>query len=410
MNSSPSTRLAFAIVPLSLACLAAAAPPRQTYSIALHLAPGDTWSFESNTLVKITTHLIRGGQVADPPDQSVTQRRTGTIQVIGVADGLPSAVKVGFDADSTDDGHPFPLAGKTVTLRSEAGQVVTDLDATVDPRLLAELGRMLAPDTTAYPPAAVAVGQEWDADATQLARQFQLGPQDHVSLRATLVGVSDAKGRQVADITLSGVGVKQQPGGSGQTRITLAGKSRIDLATGLVLNSELTGQARSKGRQVEPNQTLPTTYDATVAYSVKQDDTIMKAGAGGAAGIGVASSPGGVAGAGGIAGAGGVNNAGADPQTQRDAPRAGGGDLQFDGAFRSDQLQLELTSNQSHYTGTLTIADRKYPISAQFEGGRLAGTFGSGGSTFDFTATLAGPTLTLQSGKATYVLSRRPRP
>ena len=74
------------------------------------------------------------------------------------------------------------------------------------------------------------------------------------------------------------------------------------------------------------------------------------------------------------------------------------------GTFAGDGLTLELQGNGDQYTGQLLFGDQAYPLVAQAVGNTLSGTFESGGSRFEFTATLEGHSLTFTTGGAAYVL------
>ncbi len=78
----------------------------------------------------------------------------------------------------------------------------------------------------------------------------------------------------------------------------------------------------------------------------------------------------------------------------------------FAGTFAGDGLTLELQGDQGRYTGQLRFDERTFPLVAQAVGNTLSGTFESGGSRFEFSATLEGHTLTFTSGGATYVLTQ----
>lgn len=78
----------------------------------------------------------------------------------------------------------------------------------------------------------------------------------------------------------------------------------------------------------------------------------------------------------------------------------------FAGTFAGDGLTLELQGSHGHYTGHLRFDERTFPLAAQAVGNTLSGTFESGGSRFEFSATLEGHTLTFTSGGATYVLTQ----
>jgi hypothetical protein len=89
----------------------------------------------------------------------------------------------------------------------------------------------------------------------------------------------------------------------------------------------------------------------------------------------------------------------------------------FAGSYKGDELSLDLTGDPSHYTGTLTLQDKKYPITGHSDGNKLTGSFQSDGAQFDFTATLDSGTLSFSSGGNTYTLKKpaanplaRPKP
>lgn len=77
------------------------------------------------------------------------------------------------------------------------------------------------------------------------------------------------------------------------------------------------------------------------------------------------------------------------------------------GTFSDGNLGLELQAQEESYTGQFRIGSATYPVTAQVAGGSLSGTFESGGQRFEFSATLAGDTLTLDTGGATYTMQRQ---
>jgi hypothetical protein len=71
-------------------------------------------------------------------------------------------------------------------------------------------------------------------------------------------------------------------------------------------------------------------------------------------------------------------------------------------------LSVDLAGEEAHYTGTMAIHDKTFPLIAHAEGNKLIGTFQASGSSFSFTANLDGDTLTLVSDGNTYVMKRAP--
>jgi hypothetical protein len=74
----------------------------------------------------------------------------------------------------------------------------------------------------------------------------------------------------------------------------------------------------------------------------------------------------------------------------------------FVGLFEGDGLRFQVESRGDGYAGEIGLGDRVYPFRATREGARLSGAFVADGSEFPFTADLAGSTLSLTSGGATY--------
>lgn len=80
----------------------------------------------------------------------------------------------------------------------------------------------------------------------------------------------------------------------------------------------------------------------------------------------------------------------------------------YTGDMKGQPSSVELTHVVGTYTGTIHLGATPLPCRAREEGDHLAGTFTSGGQNFDFTATLAGDTLTLATAGTTYTLTRPP--
>jgi len=77
------------------------------------------------------------------------------------------------------------------------------------------------------------------------------------------------------------------------------------------------------------------------------------------------------------------------------------------GSFQSVEMQVQLQAGTNgSYTGTIEIQGQKLPLTARERGTELVGAFATGGKSFPFTATLAGPKLQLVSEGHAYVLTR----
>ena len=78
----------------------------------------------------------------------------------------------------------------------------------------------------------------------------------------------------------------------------------------------------------------------------------------------------------------------------------------YRGEIRGQAGSVELTAAAAGYDGTIHMGRTDLPCHAVEQGDRLSGTFTSGGSSFPFTATLAGDALTLSTGSSTFHLDR----
>ncbi|HEY2587611.1 MAG TPA: hypothetical protein VGI81_17830 [Tepidisphaeraceae bacterium] len=386
----------FALLLLMVTCNPAAAQ-QQTYTLKIRMSTGERWAFDITSAIKQKGDVTANGQQAQAIDTSATERRKGTIEILAVADGKPTAMKITFDPESSTtgsmNGQPAPafaLAGKTVTLRKgDNGAVTNDLPDQPDPQTLAELNRMLDPDTSVYPTHPVALNDEWDADTTGLAKQFQLGQDDKVSMKCKLLAVKDQDGRQVADVSVAGNIVKHDQGFI-ETTTTLGGVSRVDVLTGQVLNADIIGKMSSRGSRAVNGQNGQVTVAVNADGTLEIHERVNLQGGG---------QP--------------VAQDNAPPMKPADAgrdnPLAPHGPPSFAGAFKGDELSIDLTGGAGdRYTGTLTLKDKKFPVTAHAEDNRLMGTFQSGGSSFDFSATLDGDGLKLTSGGSDYTMRRAP--
>lgn len=77
------------------------------------------------------------------------------------------------------------------------------------------------------------------------------------------------------------------------------------------------------------------------------------------------------------------------------------------GSYQGQNISLTLTGAGT-YTGELVFNGQAYPVQAVSNGQNITGNFSSNGSTFEFSATLTGTTLTLQSGGSSFVLEKNP--
>lgn len=84
------------------------------------------------------------------------------------------------------------------------------------------------------------------------------------------------------------------------------------------------------------------------------------------------------------------------------APAAG-----FEGSFSDGALQVTLAATAEGFAGSFRLGEQSFEATGTLAAGTLSGTFVSNGQAFDFSATLAGAQLHLQTGGQTYVLERQ---
>ena len=90
----------------------------------------------------------------------------------------------------------------------------------------------------------------------------------------------------------------------------------------------------------------------------------------------------------------------AAPIASADPPAAAGG---YAGVYASDTVTVTLKADGPGYTGSIRKGTNDFPLTATATADHLTGSFHAGGKEFPFQATLDGNTLTLTSGKNTFV-------
>ncbi len=383
-----STRAVGRTLAVLAASSAAAARAADTYDIRPRVAAGSQWTLA----VSSSTSVSVGFNGEPPVPRTATGRRTATLTALAVAAGLPTALRVAYGPDCTDtvgqngqppQDHPFPLAGRTITVKGgDLGTVQID-GAETAPPTTAEVTALLTPDRSVYPPGPVSVGDEWAGDTGTLARQMGFGPNDTVAVRCKLIRVAPVAGRPAAEIAVTCTGSKTDAGVT--TKIAFGGTAQADLATGQILQQDVIGTLAIAGQVSGPGgQAGPVQGDGK--FDLHQ--TLRPAG----------DPPG-------LTGGGAVN------------PPAGGGDTpaaapapspaRFAGTFKADRLTVHLDpAAAGGFAGTFAMAGQTFPATAHVDGDRLVGSFVSGGTAFDFAATLDGPTLHLTSGQNRFTLQR----
>lgn len=391
------------VVIATLSAQAARADDKVQLKLTDHV--GEKATFDNNNAMDSQSTVTAGGE-AHPMQQASAQHRKGSIEILEVKDGTPTALRIHFDdscsTSVSQNGQkhdmPYPLAGKTVTVKlGEDGKPTNDAQ-NLDPQTSAELNGFLDLDRSMYPKNAVGVGDEWDGDTTQLAKQFNLGQNDSVTLKCKLLAIGNVDGHKTADISIAGTVKKEENGFV--TKVTLGGVSQFDLATGHALNADIVGklEVNGNGTTQTPNGPIQLTVQGGGKLEVHQQLRITD-GAGGAAEAAPVT-PAEPAKVGKemeakLDGEGPINNS---------SPREAAA---YQGTFKDATLTVELTAkSKSDLTGTITMGDKHFPATATVVADRIDGSFEADGNKFDFTATVSGNGLNLQTGGTRYQLKK----
>jgi hypothetical protein len=228
----------------------------ERYALQPRFREGQSWTFEQRGEMQQTASMSAPGQSQQQMQQTMRQRRTGTVTVLAVGDGIPTSVRVVFGSDCVTEMEmagqkqniPVPFAGQTVTITRDArSQITHDFKAQADPMALAELNNYLSVTRELYPPQPVAVGHEWEPDTSAMRQAYQLGPQDRFTTKCRLVSIKDVAGRHCAEIETTSTLTKRQ--GDTEMQNEMRGTSLIDLDTGNTLHGEITGTSAFRSPQ-----------------------------------------------------------------------------------------------------------------------------------------------------------------
>jgi hypothetical protein len=385
-----STRV-LAVLPLLLASYAHA----DQIALKPSLQVGQAWTFDNTQDSTTDNKATKDGQT-QPFTSKTHSHHSGKAEVLAVQNGLPSSMRITFDADSSDSSSfadqpaqsvPFVYAGKAITItRGDDGSVTDDFTGQADPNASGELHSMLDEQAVFFPKQPVSVGDEWQGDPQALSRALQLAGNDRAGMTLKLLSVKDVGGRSIAEIKVSVVAQKAQ--GTLQSEVILQGTSLVDLQSGHAVKSDLAGTIKLNGQQTsnDPNGNA-------VTYQVEGSGTLTSSGTADFLNTGAPAAAGGPSAVdGGAAAPAAVNPLAPTPS--------------FTGKFAGDSLSLDGSDSNGAYQGSLQLGENKFPAKATVNGPSLTGTFDAGGSSFSFTATMDGDSVTLNSGGKTYRLKR----
>jgi hypothetical protein len=247
---------------------------------------------------------------------------------------------------------------------------------------------MLDEQAVFFPTHPVSVGDEWPADPQALARALQLAGKDTAGMTLKLLSVKDISGRATAELKVSVAAIKGQ--GGIQSKLIMQGTTLVDLQSGHAIKSDLKGTIDLQGEQssTDPNGNA-------VTYQVEGSGTLNT---GGSADLSSSDLPAAPISSPPFAAGGNPPVAAVNPL----APAPAG----FTGKFANDSLTLDGSDSNGDYQGSITLGQNKFPAKAKINGQSLDGTFEANGTSFPFTATVNGDSVSLVSGGKTYALKR----
>lgn len=238
-----------AAIVVALGVVMVAGVVRAGEAIRYAVEPGLRYAFELETDLAM--------QVEGQGAMTSQRRVTGTLEVLEAVDGVPVRSRVVFDAGSATrvaGGQvpnpdeltiPFGLAGRTVETTIAADGAVAILDAAsgrpvaldeADRDLVANLVRV---DEALLPTDEVAVGDTWQA------RPDVAGVGMTQRYRFTVEAFEPRVGRP--SVRLNSVATIREDAHGLRTKAELTGTATVDLATGLVVESEASGPIRVRG-------------------------------------------------------------------------------------------------------------------------------------------------------------------
>jgi hypothetical protein len=363
---------------------------QEKYTIKPNYQEGLQWNCTMTRTQNSSQSVHSGGQLLGQTTLQVESAYAASMRVAAAKDGLPTDMRVEFAKECSDtltmqgqapQKGPSPMAGQTVTFhKGEDGNLSSDFKGELPPQMLQYLNSFIYPESTLYTLKPVAVGEEWAGDPQTVAKSFQLQGQDKGGVTCKLLSVNQVGGRQVAQIKYSAACLRKIPlqNQAADCKLVLQGTSDVDMQSGLVLTYNLKGTVDVSGTTQQNGQMVQTDNNSDVTITLAATPSGAAPVAGGAA-----------------------NATAANP-----APTPAASAADFAGNYTGDKINIELINSAGQITGTITMGQQKFPLTASLDGQTLKGTFESGGNKFEFTATLQGNMLKFNTGGNSYTLQK----
>lgn len=380
----------FILVSLCLPLICSLAFGQQKYDLTMGLREGQSWTFDQVTEGVQTSNMSAEGQPPVQGEQRMRQVRKGTITVLAVDGGIPTQVKVDFDRvcvtkmkmGGQEQEIEFPFAGSTVTItRDVKGQVTNDFKGQADPMAVMELGSYLMANNSGFARKPVAVDEQWEPDLAEMRRGYQLTDDDKVVGVSKIVSIAPIAGRQAAEV-ITYLKINKRMGEMEMTS-ELKGSIWYDLETGNMLQSSMDGATAAQGMQEMPGmggQMMRVNVKNAGQTQFRLETKPLSMGKSDA----------------------GPTVAVTTPETHPPTAIAS-----VAGSYKGANLALELSGRDGRYTGTVSLGERTFPLTAEESAGQLKGTFKSGDESYPFTAKLSGDEMVFATGRTEYKLRKQ---
>lgn len=244
-------------------------------TLRTNLQPGLTVAFDQQNQMQLNMSMQVGAQPMNV-QQNITQTMKGTMQVLEAQNGRATKARFSFEPNigttmnmmGQQQVVPMPIAGRSLeaTLNASGMLSTTAVDQAgmlpmLDQDTQQALIAMMSPQADLLPNRVVNVGEEWTTTVGS--------PQD--TLRPTLTfrveGYEMRQGRKVARLSVRG-NLSGVEGGMNMSA-EMTGTSILDVATGLDVQSTMTGPMRTSGTVTENGMQIQMQGTGTITQNSK---------------------------------------------------------------------------------------------------------------------------------------------
>lgn len=234
----------------ALARAAAQDASGEPVELRLRFAAGDRWASDEEASFNAKVKILADGKPLRTIEQTRRLVEKSELTVLAVDGEKIAAVRARYAPECSEvketAGAAAPekkmpgYAGQTVTVRRQPrGEPSIESAAPLSDEERKRLAKLVEPDAGFHPKKPVKPGDRWVADNTALARAFELGSDDGVTMRLRLKGVCDHEGRRAAEVDAAIVIYKKEQ--FLKITLDLEGTLVLDLETGAPLLVDVRG-------------------------------------------------------------------------------------------------------------------------------------------------------------------------